>query len=140
MRTVKIGTNTIELYSSARELPIKRYHELQKNLLVDSGIGSTMEDVVKHYSNINAFLEHEKIQEAKVEMNNLNMNLYAMMSRYNTKSLSFATLVTKINGVPCNDLTDEGLMATVRLLEQTGITYDKLETELQESKKKSSPN
>jgi len=99
-----------------------------------------IDDVIRHYNKVNTFLSMDKTQEAKVEMHNLHMNLYAMMEKYNTKSLSFACLVTEINGNKRDDISDEGLMETVRMLEKTGITYEDLTNTLNESKKKSKPN
>ena len=48
MKTVKIGKHTVELYDTIEELPVIRFHKYQKYLLVDSGIGSTIEDFDKH--------------------------------------------------------------------------------------------
>lgn len=99
-----------------------------------------MDDVTGHFGKINSFLQMEKLQEAKVEMNNLRMNLFAMLNKINTKSLCFACLIVSIDGEQRNDLSDDGLKTTVSMIEKTGITYEEIESELSASKKKSKTN
>ena len=140
MITLEVKKHKLELYTSSRETPIRRYHTLQKNLMIDSGIGSSMDDVVKHYSKIEQFISADKIPEAKVELSNLRMNLFAILQGYDTTAMSFACLIHSIDGQPCEDLSDEGLLKTIETLKDIGVTYAEIEKQLNDTKKKSKQN
>ena len=71
MKTVKIGKHNVELYDTIEELPITRFHKYQKYLLVDSGIGSTIEDFDKHIEKARRFLILNDPANAQKELENL---------------------------------------------------------------------
>lgn len=136
LKTIKIKDTEIKLYADIRELPMLRYIEFQKNLLIDSGIGSNMEDVGKHFNSLFQYLNHEKIQDAIRESQNLYRNVYAILNGHNTKVTTLCCLVYSIGGEVCKDITDDGLDATAELLLKTNITWGDIDTQLEEVKKK----
>lgn len=98
MKTVKIGRQEFQFYSSIKEMPIERYNTLQLFLMQDSGIGSTMKDVDNHFKQLDVFLSAGKIQEAINERQNLHMNLYSMINKINVKSKALACFVHSVDG------------------------------------------
>ena len=136
MKAIIINNHKIELFTDIRELPIKRYIQFQKNLLIDSGIGSTMEDVAKHFQKLFTYLNNEKVKEAIEESQNLYKNIYAVINGHSTKLTALSCLVKSINSKPKNDLTDEGLDKLTEELKTLGITWGEIDTQLEEVKKK----
>lgn len=98
MKTVKIGRHEFKFYSSIKEMPIERYNTLQLFLMQDTGIGCTMEDVDRHYKQLDAFLSAGKLQEAITERQNLHMNYYSMIEGINIKSKSLACMIHSVDG------------------------------------------
>jgi len=71
--------NTITIYSSAKELPISRYNELQKQLLLISGIGASVEDANARYVKILSYLAENKIDDVKQELINSRATFLSIM-------------------------------------------------------------
>lgn len=112
MRTQEIGKHKLEVYESIEDLPILRFHKYQKYLLIDGGIGGTIEDYDRHMERVNAFLSKGDTKNAIKEMNNMRQNIYFIQSEITPKMLAFVPLVKSIDGEPCDDLTDDGIMKT----------------------------
>lgn len=115
MKTVKIGSNTVEIYDSIDELPIKRFHKFNKYMLVDSGIGSDLNDINEHISKIAKYIDSDT-KSAKVELENLRQSLYMISEETNIKHLSFAILIHSINGERLYDLSDENIKRVMHKL------------------------
>ncbi len=125
----------IVMFTDIRQMPFKRYIEFQKHLLIDSGIGSTMEDVSSHFQKLFSYLNHEKIPEAVTESQNLYRNIYAVLNGHNTSLTTICCLVKSLGGKYVNDISDEGLKKTAAILIDKGITLKEIETQLEEVKK-----
>ena len=136
MKTIKINSTSIQIFNDIRELPAKRYIEYQKHLLIDSGIGSTMTDVDQHFKKLFLYLKHEKVADAVAETSNLYKNIYAILEGHNTQLTTLACLVYKIGDSYRDDLTDDGLEATSKLLESKGINWGEIVDTIDEVKKK----
>jgi len=108
MKTVKIGGYTLELYDSIDELPIKRFHKFNKYMLVDSGIGSDLNDINAHIAKISKYIDSDT-KSAKAELENLRQSLYMISEETNIKHLSFAPLIYSINGERVYDLSDDNI-------------------------------
>ena len=136
MLELKDAGKRIELYNSIEELPIKRYVAYQKYILLDTCVGSTLEDVLAHFEKLDYFLQHNKVNEAKQERLNLHTGIYLQYEKINTTMLSFCCFVKSIDGQERKDLTEEGLQATSEILQETNITIGKLSKLLAQVKKK----
>ena len=115
MKTVKIGRNTVEVYDSIDELPIKRFHKFNKYMLVDSGIGSDLNDINGHIARITKFIHTNKADALK-ELENLRQSLYMVSEETNIKHLSFAILIHKINGQEVYDISDDNIKRIMKRL------------------------
>lgn len=119
MRTVKIGKHTVELYDNIEELPVVRFHKYQKYLLVDSGIGSTIEDFDKHIEKARRYCMMNDADNAQKELENLRQCVFMVQTGLSPRHLAFACLITSIDGTQCNDLTDDALRKIVEMLADT---------------------
>ena len=117
MREEKIGKHKVKIYDSIDELPIARFHKYNKYLLIDSGIGSDLEDRDGH---LNKAMRYAKTNPELCvkELQNLRQMLYLVSSSLNTEHLAFAVLVTSIDDEPMNDLSDTGLKRVLEILNE----------------------
>jgi hypothetical protein len=117
MREEKIGKHKVKIYDSIDELPIARFHKYNKYLLIDSGIGSDLEDMDGH---LNKAMRYAKTNPELCvkELQNLRQMLYLVSSSLNTEHLAFAVLVTSIDDEPMNDLSDTGLKRVLEILNE----------------------
>lgn len=134
MKEIELGVHKLEIYDSIDELPIRRFHRFNKMMLVDSGIGGNLADADIHLERIKAFVRAKKSDEALREVDNLRTNLYFVMNSISPKNLAFASLVKKLDGELCEDLSDAGLQKVVDKLSDVMMTS--LDNESNEVKKK----
>ena len=95
---------------------------------------------MSHYSRLAMLLKSSKVEEAKKEVQNLQMNMYLMLNEINTSTLTFSTMVQRVNKNQCNDISEEGLKRTIEMISRTGITIEDVERELDDVKKNSQLN
>ena len=121
MVTVTIGKHTVEMYDTIDELPIVRFHKYQKLLLIDAGIGSTIEAFDQRIEKTRRFLMDGKPDKAGQELENLRQSVYMIQTGLNPQHRAFAALVTKIDGTEYPDPTDKTLDDITKLLSDTPI-------------------
>lgn len=114
MEIKKYNGHTIEIYNSIDEMPIIRFQKYNKYMLIDSGVGSDLQDILNHIDRAKIYVSANQSM-ALAEMNNLKQALYLVAEEMSPKYMAFAVLVYKIDGKVQNDLTDVGLK---RVLEQ----------------------
>jgi len=135
IRTGLLKTTKIKLYESIKELPIERNHELMKLVLQDLGIGSTIDDAVKHFSVFHNLLANNKIEEARQEAKNLHNNIFYIMEGINIKSFCFLAMVAEINGKKIKDFSMEGVQKEVKRLSDSGLKQGQVDDIVEEVKK-----
>lgn len=116
MKTAKIGKHEIEMYDSIEEMPIVRFHKYQKYLLVDAGIGASLDDFDKRIEKARRFVLTGKNDMADRELMNLRQCVFLIENELSPKHLAFAVLIKSIDGKECNDLSDDGLRGVVNIL------------------------
>lgn len=121
MKEIKIGKHKVEMHDDISQLPVKRYHVFNRMLLVDAGIGSDVSDFDRHIERVMAYSRKEQRENLLAELKNLRQSVYFVLNGINPKLMSFACLVTKIDGSACDDLTDEGLRKVVAVLNDVPI-------------------
>lgn len=135
MRTVIIGTYRVEMFESIEDMPITRYMEYNKYLLIESGIGSTPEDINRNIDKVAAFITAKDKDNGLKQIMLLKQNLYFIMNGQSPQLMSFACLINSINGKPKTDLSPEGLEQTVDKL-KSKLTARKVNSILDDIKKK----
>lgn len=105
----------VEMYDSIDELPIERFHKYNKFLLIDSGVGSDINDLSAKIDTIIHYVKKEN-KLAITELENMRQSLYLISSELSPKHLAFAVLVHSINGEIQRDYSDDGLSKIVERL------------------------
>lgn len=113
MRKITTAKHTIEIYDAIDELPIVRFHKYNKMLLIDAGIGSDIADVDTHLFKAMQYIQSKTPDLAMAELQNMRQCLYMIQSGLSPKHMAFACLVKTIDGKECNDISDEGIKATL---------------------------
>lgn len=117
MRQERINKHVVELYDSIDELPIVRFQKYNKYLLIDSGVGSDMNDVLDHIDRAKLYISANPTM-AVVEMENMRQAIYLISEEISPKYMAFAVLVHKIDGKEMNDLSDVGLKKVLEILNE----------------------
>ncbi|MBL7738717.1 MAG: hypothetical protein JNK14_05820 [Chitinophagaceae bacterium] len=93
MITVKAGDREVRIYSSIKEMPIKRHKLMQQYLLQEAGIGSNISDIDQHLSKVAQFVGADKKDEAVEELANLRYNFFSLMTGLSFRSKAFCCLM-----------------------------------------------
>lgn len=117
MRQERINKHVVELYDSIDELPIVRFQKYNKYLLIDSGVGSDINDVLDHIDRAKLYISANP-KMAVVEMENMRQAIYLISEEISPKYMAFAVLVHKIDGKEMNDLSDVGLKKVLEILNE----------------------
>lgn len=125
---------TIQFYDSVETLPIKRYQLLQKYSLIDGGIGSSLEDVLRHFQKFDNFIEVKDMDSLVIERENLMMNFSFMLEQKSTATYMLASMVKSVGG-QATDVNDENIDELVELLECLDISYHEIEKVIETQKK-----
>lgn len=95
---MRIKGHEIEFYDGIKDMPQRKFIAMQAALLQASGVGSTMEDVNKHFLTLDTFLAAGQIKEAITERQNLQLNIFASLNAIDFNSEALAYLVSSIDG------------------------------------------
>jgi hypothetical protein len=135
--TINVGDSqrTLTFFKSINELPIKRYQLLQKYSLIDAGIGSTLNDVLRHFSRLDQFIEVKDYDSIVAERENMLMSYQFMLSEQYIKSYVFACLIKTIDG-QLVDVNDDVIDEYVEMLELSDLKIGQVE-DITDSQKKS---
>lgn len=133
MKKVKVGKHILEIYDSIDELPVLRFHKYNKMLLIDSGVGSDLNDVNNHVERAMIYLKTNPDLAVK-ELDNLRQSIFLVMSEVSPKHMAFCALVRSIDGEECNDISDEGLKTTLDRLKD--VSHTEMTDQMESVKKK----
>lgn len=108
MKKVIINNKVLEIYDSIDELPIVNFQKYNKYMLIDSGIGSDVDDIDNHILKIAKLM---KVDQGKAiqELQNLRQCLYMVANEISPCHLAFAAILYKVDGKKVTDLSDDGL-------------------------------
>lgn len=134
MKRLKIGRNWVEIYDSVDEMPMERFHVMNKYLIIESGIGSSFQDFHSHLSLIKAFVEVNDKESAYTELENLSLSLNFGLNGENFSGMAFCATIKTINGKEIHDISDEGLKRTLQMI--NGEKKGFIKTLIDEVKKK----
>ena len=126
MQHITHNGNQIQYYNSIDELPINRYQLHNKYTILDSGIGSTAQDVRNHYNRMYKLLQQNDIENLSKEIVNTQQNIEFIITGVNPALFSFIPLIHSINGKKLTDLSDENIKRTLDKLSKKGFTAGKL--------------
>lgn len=134
MKEIKLNGHDVRIYDSIDALPIVRFHQYNRMLLVDAGIGSDITDFDGHVERVVRYIRKGDNENAAKELDNLRQNVFMIMSGQSVHDLSFACLVHSIDGEAVEDISPEGLEKVLHVL--GGATRKELAENFQSVKKK----
>ena len=140
MKTINTGKHVIKLYDSVDELPIGAYQRYNKFLLIDAGIGSSVDDFDAHIVKLAKLIGNNDREKAAQELQNMRQNLYMINANISPKYLAFAALVYSIDGQKIEAASDDDyseLLAKIQEMPHSLLTktLDWLKKKLQTSLK-----
>lgn len=143
MKTIDTGKHVIKLYDSVDELPIGAYQRYNKFLLIDAGIGSSIDDFDAHIVKLAKLIGNNEREKAAQELQNMRQNLYMINANISPKYMAFAALVYSIDGQKIEAVSDDDygeLLAKIREMPHSLLTktLDWLKKKLQTSSKPTS--
>lgn len=136
MHKIEINGHKLEIYDSIDELPITRFHAFNRYLLIDSGVGSDLQDFDHHIMALLKFLEKGDVDSAKKEVLNLRQNVAFVYDQQSPKLNSFVPLIRSIDGRPVDDLSESGIAEVLNLLGENGVTHATIGRWVDDAKKK----
>ena len=86
--------------------------------MIDSGIGSDVDDIDAHITNIAKYINTKDEKKALLELQNMRQSMYMINSEISPKYLAFAALIHSIDGKEVTDLSDDGLKALLEEIKQ----------------------
>lgn len=139
-KNIKITLDTGEqkvltFYDSIDTLPIKRYQLVQKYSLIDSGIGSTLNDVMTKFAKFDHFLQEGDLESLSTERENLLININYMLNEKNTVGYLLVSMIKTIDGNVV-EVNDDNIDELVELLERSDIEFKSVK-EISDKQKKS---
>ena len=143
MKVIDTGKHVIKLYDSVDELPIGAYQRYNKFLLIDAGIGSSVDDFDAHIVKLAKLIGNNEREKAIQELQNMRQNLFMINSKVSPKYLAFAALVYSIDGKKIEAVSDDDyseLLAKIQEMPHSLLTktLDWLKKKLQTSSKPTS--
>lgn len=109
MKRLRINDKTILVYDSIDEMPIVNFQKYNKFLLIDSGIGSDVDDIDAHIVKVAKYIKAKDEKKALQELQNMRQSIYMVNSEISPKYLAFAALIHSVDGKEVTDLSDDGL-------------------------------
>lgn len=136
MREIQLNGYLVELYDSLDELPIIRFNEYNRYVMIDSGIGSDMEAANTHINTAIRHIAKGDKENAYQVLNNLRNNLHFVVEGTSPKMNAFVCLIKSINGREVTDLSDYNIQKILKKLNNKGLTIGMVEGFLEAVKKK----
>ena len=116
MRNLLINNRVVRVYDGIDEMPIVNFQKYNRFLLIDSGIGSDVDDIDAHIVKIAKFMKTHNSKKAMQELQNMRQNMHMINSEISPKYLAFAALIHDIDGKKVTDLSDDNLKSVLKNL------------------------
>ena len=110
----EICGHKVVFYDSVEDLPVTQFHRYSKHLLVEGGIGDTIQDIDRHITRIINFLNDTK--KTYQEILNLRQCLFLVASEQDVHNKTTLCLVKSVDGKDWTDFSDSGLDELYNLL------------------------
>jgi len=109
MKKFIIGKHEVEIFDTIDEMLITRYKEYNKYLIIESGIGSTLDDINRNMDKLAAYITAKDSDNALKQLMLLKQSLYFAMQGQAPDLMSFACLIYSVDGDVNESLTPESL-------------------------------
>lgn len=121
--TVRRGLkkHRVLIYDNIDELPIENFAQLEKNLIIEGGVGATIADFNARIQVVSQFISSGHKQKAINELNNMRNLFWNITQDVRPDMDAFSCLVFTINGEE-RKATESGIESTTKLLKEIGAT------------------
>ncbi len=128
----RLRKTKVKLYDNIDQLPIERFNKANKYWMLHDNIGSSIADFDANHFNKLVLLAGDK-DKTIAELHNLRILVYNIQNEINVEHLSFACLVSEVDGKPQNDLSENALNNLLKRLSDAGLTQEMLKKKSQRS-------
>ena len=115
----KLNGHDVIFYDSVEDLPIVQFHRYSKCVLIESGIGDTIQDIDIHITRVMNFLGDTK--KAYQELLNLRQCIYMVASEQDIHNKATLCLIKQVDGKDWTDFSDSGLETLYRLVNGASV-------------------
>lgn len=140
MYTIKTQSNTIKLFDDISEVSIERFNKYNRAVLIDSEIGSTIQDYDTHLSKLYNFIASNKKDDALAEINNMRQQIFFIQNGINPGQHCFASMIHSVDGVKVELENDSDVVDVLKVLSDGGLTESHIKEFLEGVKKKLTTN
>ena len=131
---MNLGPHKVTMYDDINELPIVRFQQYNKMLMIDAGLGETVDAFDAHLARVGEYIKHGEMENANREIDNVRQTLWNVQNGLTPHFMSLIPLIAEIDGEPNNDMSDDGIKATYEKLKH--VTLGEYEKASKEVKKK----
>ena len=117
MRTENINGHTLVLYNGIDEMPILNYQKYNKYLLVDAGIGPSVEAIDEKVVMLAKHINAGDKKAAIDELTNLRLSLFMAQNEISPRLMSLIAMCYSIDGEVITDYSDENIKALLAKLQ-----------------------
>ena len=117
MRTENINGHTLVLYNSIDEMPILNYQKYNKYLLIDAGIGPSIDAIDEKIVVVAKHIKKGDKKYAIDELTNLRLSLYMAQNEISPKLMSLIAMCYSIDGEIIADYSDENIKLLLNKLQ-----------------------
>lgn len=112
---IEVKGHRVTVYDSPEDMPIARFHKFNKYMLIDSGLGSDIGALDKHIGRLLELNSRGERDKLDTELRNLRQAMAMTLDGFDCKALALAVLVRAVDGIPRDDLSEEGLRKTAEM-------------------------
>ena len=116
-----LKVHRIELYDNIDEIPIINFSQLEKNLIIESGVGASIQDFDQRLNHLTQFISTNHKDKALNEINNMRNLFWNVTNEIRPDMDAFSCLVESIDGEVVNT-SDSGIERTTKKLKEIGFT------------------
>lgn len=125
METIKhrkgLKTYCVELYENIDEMPIENFAQMEKNLIIEGGVGSSIGDFDIRLQTMAQFISSGHKEKAMNEMNNMRNLFWNITQDIRPDMDAYSCFVATINGKETK-CTESGIKRTTDVLKEIGFT------------------
>ena len=86
MKTILHNNKKIEVYDDIEDMPIVNFQKYNKYLLIDSGVGSDVDDIDAHIVKVAKLIGVNDQKKALQELQNMRQNMYMVNCEISPKN------------------------------------------------------
>jgi hypothetical protein len=123
-------------YNSDRDLPYRRYHVFNKNMILDLEVGDSIQSYDVRMARAISYINADDNKSAGIELTNQRQCLHNILEGYSPKGMALATMVYSIDGKVYEDYQEETLNEILDKLDSIGFTKELMDKTVSHVKKK----